>query len=84
MTKQELAHIARLMYDLQEYCAFNFWKTEKQCKECAAKKMGYAIYLSLAMVSRKCGELPKSGGKAPGFSRGDESHDDEVCFITKE
>jgi hypothetical protein len=38
MTKQELAHIARVMYDLQEYCVFNFLENEKPCKECAAKK----------------------------------------------
>ena len=36
MTKQGLAHIARLMYDLQEYCAINFWEKEKPCKECPA------------------------------------------------
>lgn len=38
MTKKELAHIARLMYDLQEHCEFNFWENEKPCKECAAKE----------------------------------------------
>jgi hypothetical protein len=40
MTKQELAHIARVMYDLQERCEFNFWEFEKPCKECAANKKG--------------------------------------------
>lgn len=29
MTKQELAHIARLMYDLQEYCRFS-----NECQRC--------------------------------------------------
>ena len=40
MTKQELAHIAKVMHDLQEHCAFNFWEIEKPCKECAANKKG--------------------------------------------
>ena len=40
MTKQELARIARLMYDLQEHCTFNFCEIEKPCKECAANKKG--------------------------------------------
>ena len=38
MNKKTLVRIARVMYDLQEYCKFNFWEIEKPCKECAAKK----------------------------------------------
>lgn len=39
MTKQELAHIARLMYDLQEYCKWingggRFNPYDKQCGKC--------------------------------------------------
>ena len=29
MTKQELAHIARLMYDLQEYCGYRWDESEE-------------------------------------------------------
>ena len=29
MTKQELAHIARLMYDLQEYCSYEWDESEE-------------------------------------------------------
>lgn len=32
MTKQELAHIARLMYDLQEYCKFI-----NRCQRCSIR-----------------------------------------------
>ena len=38
MTKQGVAHIARIMYDLQEYCAANFWGKYPPCKGCAANK----------------------------------------------
>lgn len=36
MTKQELAHIARLMYDLHEYCYF----VNGCCDECAVRPCG--------------------------------------------
>jgi hypothetical protein len=36
MTKQELAHIARLMYDLQEYCKYvDELNDHKECNGCA-------------------------------------------------
>lgn len=37
MTKQELAHIARLMYELQEYCIYEGEKSEGiSCQKCPA------------------------------------------------
>ena len=38
MKKQDLLRAARIMYDLQEDCAFKFWEFEEPCKECAANK----------------------------------------------
>ena len=56
MTKQGLAHIARLMYDLQEYCAINFWEKEKPCKECPAMgKRGCNLFVA-------CYGLPQMWG----------------------
>lgn len=42
MTKQELAHIVRIMYDLQEYCRWvnggeRFNPYDKQCGKCALR-----------------------------------------------
>lgn len=37
MTKQELAHMARLMYDLQEYCSYEWDESdETPCLKCPA------------------------------------------------
>lgn len=40
MGKKVPYKIARLMYDLQEYCARNFWEKDNPCKGCAAMKKG--------------------------------------------
>lgn len=40
MGKKVPYKIARLMYDLQEHCAFNFWEKDPPCKGCAAMKRG--------------------------------------------
>ena len=41
MTKQELAHIARLMYDLQEYCAYGWDESEGiPCQKCPVRLNG--------------------------------------------
>lgn len=40
MNKKNLARIARVMYDLQEYCEFNFWEYAIPCQKCAANKKG--------------------------------------------
>ena len=40
MEKVKLGHIAKILYDLQEYCAFNSQEPEKPYKECPAKKNG--------------------------------------------
>ena len=33
MGKVKLGRIAKFMYDLQEYCAFNFWEIEKSYQD---------------------------------------------------
>lgn len=41
MGKKVPYKIARLMYDLQEYCAFNFsWGKDPPCKGCVALEKG--------------------------------------------
>ena len=43
MTKQELAHIAKVMYDLQEYCRYTWDDVDDislGCPNCVANKGG--------------------------------------------
>lgn len=56
MGKKVPYKIARLMYDLQEYCATNLWEKKKPCEGCPAnKRKGCNLFVA-------CYGIPKMWG----------------------